>query len=127
MDWSERFIVQEYPETDPQALTDFYREPLRKREEARKLKEVIDMAFEAIDEKALANVLANSREKGAYEREAREFLAADVAGAQIALNGKTATTVAGGFRNALKKEEFKDAYRVISNDDGVFLINLSLV
>lgn len=90
------------------------------------------MAFENIDAKALADVLANSRERGVYEREGNSFLEAEVAGAKVDLEngafaGKQATSVAAGFRNLANKEAYKGKLRVVANDEGIYLINLELV
>lgn len=86
------------------------------------------MAFEAVDTTELAELLASSRERGVYEREAKSFLdggeqAGKVNLTEGAFAGKKASSVLQGFRNLAKKEEYTDLLRVIGNDEGVYLIN----
>jgi hypothetical protein len=124
--------LSDYPESDPRKVSEFYHEPMRrKKENERYRKEVLDMAFEAVDMKELDKVKAGSRERGLYLREMKAFQTSEMAAGKVSLSegafaGKEYNTVLQGFRQAIKKLELEDTYRVIGKADekGIYLFTI---
>jgi hypothetical protein len=119
--------VKDHEDFTPDDVSAFYREPTVRQKENEAWKEVTRLSFEAIDTAALEDLLASSRERGVYKREAQNFLdggeqAGKVSLTEGAFKGKKAASVLQGFRNVVKKD-FEDTLRVIGNEEGVYLIN----
>lgn len=96
---------------------------------------------QALDMSQINAVLANSTQRGEYDREFDTFLSSGEAGVMVALDsgsfsGRKAQSVKTGFENARKRVAEKGTdeakataanVRVILNEDKVYLIRQDLV